>query len=153
MEMGRVLQMVGCQPLRSRWKRPAEWSWALRATSGSNSERVDGAMERLKDSSIVWRSSCFVPDVYTFIVYNCHKSFGKVHQMALWESVSEVSTSLDTHLNWRYIKCGGGSEKRRALVLEMLYVSLKILGMHRPEQFGTFNSTDCTQKTSTSAEH
>lgn len=43
-----------------------------------------------------------------------------------------------------------GKWKRSALVLEMLYVSLKILGMHSSEQLGTFNSRDCTQKISTS---
>lgn len=43
-------------------------------------------------------------------------------------------------------------KKRSALVLEMLYVSLKILGMHSSEQFGTFNSRGCTQKTSTCTE-
>lgn len=40
-----------------------------------------------------------------------------------------------------------GKWKRSALVLEMLYVSLKILWMHSCEQFSTFNSRDCTQKT------
>lgn len=35
-----------------------------------------------------------------------------------------------------------GKWKRSALVLEMLHVSLKILGMHSFEQFGTFNGRD-----------
>lgn len=72
-------------------------------------------------------------------VSNCWKSFRLMHKTALWEIVSWGSSSLNTHLNWKYIKWGGGSGKKRsALVLEMFHVSLKILRMHSSEHFGTF---------------
>lgn len=65
--------------------------------------------------------------------------FLQMHKMALRESFSCLSGRLDTHLKWRY-KVRRGKWKRSALVLEMLYVSLKILRMHSFEQIGTFNN-------------
>lgn len=41
-------------------------------------------------------------------------------------------------------------KKERALVLEMVHVSLKILGMNSSEQFGTFSGCGRTQRTSKS---
>lgn len=38
-----------------------------------------------------------------------------------------------------------GKRKRTALVLEMLHVSLKILGMRDSEWFGTFSNTGSAQ--------
>lgn len=73
-----------------------------------------------------------------------------MYKMALWESVSWLSGRLDTHLIWR-CKVRRGKWKTSALVLEMLYVSLKILRMHSLEQIGTFNNVDCTQKTCASS--
>lgn len=66
--------------------------------------------------------------------------FKKTCKMAFKAAVSSASSELRRPPELQIYKVRRGKWERSALVLEMLDVSLKILGMHSSVACGTFNS-------------